>query len=88
MRLSAQGLANNLSMMQTYEATNSDVENHATQVAQVVCESSCITANSAKMPEELCKPCQKVTEVKNLKVQEGQLMNPWSTLQCSLFLPV
>ena len=25
------------------------------------------------MPEELCKPCQKVTEVKNLQVQEGQL---------------
>ena len=68
-----QDLLTNLSMMQTYEATNSDVENHATQVAQVVCDSSCITANSAKMPEELCKPCQKVTEVKNLQVQEGQL---------------
>ena len=41
--------------------------------AQVVCDSSCITANSVKMPDELCKPCQKVTEVKNLQVQEGQL---------------
>ena len=72
-----QDLLTNLSMMQTYEATYSDVENHATQVAQVVCDSSCITANSVKMPEELCKPCQKVTDaqpdVKNLQVQEGQL---------------
>ena len=59
-----QDLLANLSMMQTYEATNSDVENHTTQVAQVVCDSSCITANSVKMPEDLCKPCM---------VQEGQL---------------
>ena len=48
-----QDLLTNLSMMQTYEATNSDVENHATQVAQVVCDSSCITANSVKMPDDL-----------------------------------
>ena len=59
-----QDLLTNLSMMQTYEATNSDVENHATQVAQVVCDSFCITANSVKMPDDLCKSCM---------VQEGQL---------------
>ena len=72
-----QDLLTNLSMMHTYEATNSDVENHAAQVAQVVCDSSCITANSDKMPDELCKSCQEVTKteglVKNLQVQEGQL---------------
>ena len=68
-----QDLLTNLSMMQTYEATNSDVENHVTKDVQVACDSSCITANSVKMPDELCKPCQKVTEVKNLQVQEGQL---------------
>ena len=68
-----QDLLTNLSMMQTYEATNSDVENHVTKDVQVACDSSCITANSVKMPKELCKPCQKVTEVKNLQVQEGQL---------------
>ena len=72
-----QDLLTNLSMMQTYEATNSDVENHVAKDVQVACDSSCITANSVKMPDELCKPCQKVanaqSDVNNLQVQEGQL---------------
>ena len=68
-----QDLLTNLSMMQFNEATNSDVENHVTKVVQVACDSSCITANSVKMPEDLNKPCQKVTYVKNLQVQQGQL---------------
>ena len=71
-----QDLLTNLSMMQTYEATNSDVENHVVKDVQAACDSSCITANSVKMSDELCKPCQKVTCVpcvKNLQVQEGQL---------------
>ena len=59
-----QDLLRDLSMMQTYEATNSDVENHVTKDVQVACDSSCITANSVKMPDDLCKSCM---------VQEGQL---------------
>ena len=65
-----QDLLIDLSMMQSNEATNSDVENHATKVVQVACDSSCITANSVKMPEDL-KPVREVTKVKNLQEAES-----------------
>ena len=61
------------SMMQFNEATNSDVENHATLEAKVVCESSRFTANSVKMPNDL-RMGSLVAEVNTLPdVQEDQL---------------
>ena len=44
-----QDLLTNLSMMQFNEATTPGEKNHATQEAQVVCDSSRFTANSVKM---------------------------------------
>ena len=61
------------SMMQFNEATNSDVEDHATLEAKVVCDSSRFTANSVKMPDDQ-RMDRLVAEVKALPdVQEDQL---------------
>ena len=67
-----QNLLRSLSIMQFNEATNSDVENHATET-QVVCDSSRFTANSVKMSDDQ-RIDGLVTEVKSpLDVQEGKL---------------
>ena len=68
----SQNLLRSLSMMQFNEATNSDVENHATET-QVVCDSSRFTANSVKMSDDQ-RIDGLVAELKSpLDVQEGQL---------------
>ena len=72
------------SMMQFNEATNSDVENHATVEAKVVCDSSRFTANSVKMPDDQ-RMGSLVAEVNTLPdVQEDQLAESLDVLsQCS-----
>ena len=68
-----QVLLRSSSMMQFNEATNSDVEDHATLEAKVVCDSSRFTANSVKMPDDQ-RMDRLVAEVKALPdVQEDQL---------------
>ena len=73
-----------LSMMQFNEATNSDVENHAAQETQAVCNSSRFTANSVKMPDDP-RIDRSVALVKNLlDVQEDQLAESLDvSSQCS-----
>ena len=72
------------SMMQFNEATNSDVENHATLETKVVCDSSRFTANSVKMPNDL-RMGSLVAEVNTLPdVQEDQLAQSlYVPSQCS-----